>query len=63
VDEQENLAAFRQKTLEVVKAGVIREECRKLERKVKNMIRRAKRKMKNLVDGGGSKKSFYAYIK
>ena len=46
-----------------VKAGVITEEYRKLERKVKNMIRRAKRKMKNLVDGGGSKKSFYAYIK
>jgi hypothetical protein len=45
-----------------VKAGVITEEYRKLERKVKNMIRSAKRKMKNLADGG-SKKSFYAYIK
>lgn len=60
------LAAVRQKKRlwRTVKGGVITEEYRKLDKRVKNMIRSAKRKMeKKLADGGGNKKSFFAYIK
>jgi hypothetical protein len=47
-----------------VKGKEITEEYREVDRRVKKMIRNAKRRMeKQLADGDGSKKSFYAYIK